>query len=212
MSDATVERVVNAKRKTARATRLVIASNKPSLVRRVLALFAKPPIGKWRTALIVMLVVAGLAFCALGYLLSSFALVLNGSKSLPHNAYAMVTYPKVMSQGIYAAFNPPAHFDRGHPFIKQVIGVPGDVIEHRNGLVCVNNQCLKPQGHTAPFIEMTPMGVIGKGQYFVAGDTDDSLDSRYASLGLVSKDSVRAVGYPIANFPHWKEWLAWLKR
>ncbi|MBX6772136.1 MAG: signal peptidase I [Chloroflexi bacterium] len=68
--------------------------------------------------------------------------------------------------------------DRSRDFIKRVIGLPGDVVEVRDGKVFVNGQALvEPYIMSPPRYTMPPMRVP-ENQYFVLGDNrNDSSDS-----------------------------------
>lgn len=164
----------------------------------------------WTRGRVVLVGLATFGLVLAVYFHAAFALVLNGTNSLPHSAYAMVQYPKIIRVGSYSLFEPTEMFRRDFGFVKEVIGLPGDVVEHRAGLVCVRARCLKPQTAYGALEVLTPQGVIPKDHYFMAGQTDDSLDSRYAALGLVHIDQIKAVGIAIPRFPHWtvlKDWI-----
>lgn len=78
--------------------------------------------------------------------------------------------------------------------IKRVIGLPGDVIETRNGVVYINGRRLKepylPDGVTTdhPPIERQ---TVPEDHVFVMGDNrDNSADSRYVSRGPIPIDTI----------------------
>ncbi len=82
-------------------------------------------------------------------------------------------------------------------FVKRVIATGGDTIEGNGGAVFVNGQTIiEPYvQHTSrnPLNWMVNFGpvTVGNGKYFVMGDNRDvSLDSRWQTFGLVSKDSI----------------------
>jgi len=85
--------------------------------------------------------------------------------------------------------------DRGRPksLIKRVIGLPGDIIEIKDGAVYRNGSMLYE-----PFIkgDVTPGAMdaeaVPEGSYFVLGDNRGvSMDSRAASVGYVTEDRIR---------------------
>jgi signal peptidase I len=90
--------------------------------------------------------------------------------------------------------------DRSKSFIKRVIGVPGDSVEIRKGLVYINGELikepyLKPEYRDSQSLDKV---VIPKGKYFVLGDhRNSSNDSR--KWGFVEKSLI----YGKAFFSYW---------
>lgn len=158
--------------------------------------------------------VGGSLFVVAGFwLLHNGRLTLNASHSLPEPAYLMWAWPKVIWTGAVISADPPAsyaaRFD-GLLFTKRVVGLPGDRIEHRDGAVCVAGECFPlALKDGAPFAPALAEGVIPDGHYAAFGSSADSLDSRYATVGLFARESIRAVGVGTTLVPHWKELKAW---
>ena len=76
--------------------------------------------------------------------------------------------------------------------IKRVIGVPGDVIDIKNGKVYINgkvdDQSYTMSGETIGSIDGL---TVPKGKLFCMGDNRDvSIDSRYEEVGCVSESKV----------------------
>lgn len=147
------------------------------------------------------------------YVLSTGRLVLNGTNSLPHNGYVMVRWPIVPLKGSYIAFPAPKAVDARFqhlPFIKRIVGHPGDAIAVSNEKVCVAEDC-RPLLPSLSARGLKPLseGIVPEDHYVVFGDAPDSLDSRYALIGTVAREDILAVGYPVA-IPHWTELSAWL--
>lgn len=83
------------------------------------------------------------------------------------------------------------------PFIKRVIGMPGDTVKIVDDVLYINDEVVDQ-----PFIvdtatqhteDYTYPGVIPEGQYLVMGDNrDSSLDGR--KLGLLTQDEIIGIG------------------
>ena len=147
------------------------------------------------------------------YALSAGKLVLNGTNSLPHTGYFMVSWPIVPLKGSYIAFQAPQAVDarfQDYPFVKRIVGTPGDQITMSEGQVCIDNTCrsLLPKLAEKGLAPL-PDGSVRDDQYVVFGDTADSLDSRYALIGTVARSDILAIGYPVP-IPHWTEIRRWL--
>jgi signal peptidase I len=97
--------------------------------------------------------------------------------------------------------------DRRGKFVKRVIGLPGDALEVKEGVLYVNGEAVEEaflaQDRTVRFSKsannMAPT-VVPEGQYFVMGDNrDNSNDSR--NVGFITEDmfvgKVRYIIWPL---------------
>jgi signal peptidase I len=108
-------------------------------------------------------------------------------------------------RGDIVVFSPPPGYEQGGvPFIKRVIGLPGDTVSLENGRVFVTPPDGSPVALTEPYIrkvdgrpaptqprdaEGTSEWTVPDGQYFVMGDNrPDSQDSRF--FGPITRDSI----------------------
>ncbi len=99
------------------------------------------------------------------------------------------------SRGDIIVFTPPnASGDNAVPFIKRVIGVPGDLVEIHDGGVFINRARLEePYVYSGP--TRAPEGnsswEVPAGSLFVMGDNrNNSTDSRSTGIGPVPREKV----------------------
>lgn len=113
-------------------------------------------------------------------------------------------------RGDVVYFRPPEgamHEDRGY-FVKRIIGVPGDTIEVKGGMVYVNDEPIdEPYKADVPTQEGTMTGklTLDENEYFVMGDNRNpggSYDSRF--FGPLQSDHIRGVivlrAFPFSKF------------
>lgn len=96
------------------------------------------------------------------------------------------------SRGDIIAFRPKG--SSGHTYIKRVIGLPGETIQIKEGMIYINDSVYLEQ---KDFPEIEDAGLaetpvtLGDSEYFVLGDNrNDSEDSRYADIGCVDEDDI----------------------
>ncbi len=159
---------------------------------------------QWASVVLLGLVWAG--YNSLSTWQDSHAFMVNASESLPNWAF-FVTDDKSPDRGQYVFFAPPQgeivqrHFgpDQG-PFGKQVIGMPGSVVEHRGAWVYVDGvrtAHMKPRTRFGEKLHPGPTGVVPDNCYYVGTPHPDGFDSRYAEIGFVCRKAVLGTGTPI---------------
>jgi signal peptidase I len=97
-----------------------------------------------------------------------------------------------VQRGDIVVFDPPIKSD--DPYIKRVIGLPGDKVEVRQGTVFVNGTALKePYEAEKPAYIFGPV-TVPQGKYLMLGDNrNESYDSHYWGFVDASKIKSRAV-------------------
>lgn len=99
---------------------------------------------------------------------------------------------------------PPRPGDDGTPYIKRVIGLPGDEVELRDGRVVIDGVPLDESGYVDPEQRTEPLDgasrwLVPDDHVFVLGDHRlDSSDSRYAWLGPIPVADV--IGRAVARY------------
>lgn len=153
---------------------------------------------KHKAPLYILAIAGGILFSTLGFEISkSYGFALNETESLPNWAFAVDKTKKVPARGDYFVFVAPAnpYYPAGMQFIKQVAGVPGDVVTTKGRDFYINGQYVgraKERSKKGDTVEMNAEGVIPAGKYFVVTPHPDSLDSKYRLIGLI--DQSRFVG------------------
>jgi conjugal transfer pilin signal peptidase TrbI len=135
------------------------------------------------------------------WLPTRFTFGLNASQSLPQRLF-LIDKGATPARGDLVAFSwqgggpDPA----GATFIKFVAGVHGDHVSDLDGLFHINCTPIaraKTHGLQGQRLEPGPTGVIPPDHYFVHAPHSDSLDSRYALTGWVSRSHVIGKAYAL---------------
>ena len=107
--------------------------------------------------------------------------------------------------GDVVIFDPPEALGAEAPYLKRVLGVPGDaVLVDSAGNVSVGGELAgraKALSLDGRPLEAIGPGVIGPGHYYVHGDHRDSHDSRYAEIGLVPRERMLGRAVPLPDMP-----------
>jgi signal peptidase I len=116
-------------------------------------------------------------------------------------------------RGDIVVFNPTAELEQElkangepkykEPFIKRIIGLPGDRIDVRGGKVYINSKVLAENyldelpDYKWSSTELTPDGIVPKGNYLVLGDNrNNSYDGHY--WGFLPREKI--IGRAIIRF------------
>jgi signal peptidase I len=90
-------------------------------------------------------------------------------------------------RGDVIVFNPP--FNSPHPFIKRVIGLPGEIVEIRDEKVFVNGIPLSEEYVMAPPDYTMPATEVPENEYFVLGDNRNNSNDSHSGW-TVPRDNI----------------------
>ena len=114
----------------------------------------------------------------------------NGDLALVNSLSYKIGTPK---RGDIVAFKPNGN-ENAHYSIKRIVGLPGETIEIRDGMVYVDGKFIEEEYVTTEILEVgivdEPMK-LGNSEYFVLGDDrQNSEDSRTANIGNVKRGEI----------------------
>jgi len=90
-------------------------------------------------------------------------------------------------RGQVIIFNPP--FESEYPFIKRVIGLPGETVEIKDGKVFVDNISLDEEYIMAPPDYTMPATEVPENEYFVLGDNRNNSNDSHTGW-TVPRDNI----------------------
>ena len=147
-----------------------------------------------------------------------WTLAVNLTESLPQKLFVIHKGPFKPQLGMLAAFPLPKRiadvhgYREGSVWVKRIAGLPGERITVNGRKVFVGGRpagkammSATPVGPLDPAVE----GTIPAGQVFLAGESGNSLDSRYRSFGLIPMRTLErgeAVGSDYAIDGTWRAW------
>lgn len=166
---------------------------------------------RWTTRImyagIGIMAVVSIGLLAMWAVRDHYRLSWNLSQSLPQHLF-VIEVGVQPSRGDFVAFKwvaddetPLNPYPYGTTFVKIAEGVAGDMVTQKDREFFVGGKdvgyakILSKKGYN---LELGPVGVIPPDRYYVRGTHRDSLDSRYALVGLVSKENV--IGRAVALF------------
>lgn len=112
-----------------------------------------------------------------------------------------------IERGDIVVFKPPQGIDQTIPYVKRVVGLPGDTVEIKNNKVLVNDEeFVVPQATMPTYIQAKE--TVPDGQLFVMGDNrNESSDSHI--WGFVPEDNVigkaQLIYWPLNH----RQWFGW---
>ena len=117
-------------------------------------------------------------------------------------ALPMMAMPK---RGDLVLFDPPEDLGSPIPYMKRVVGLPGDSVavdpERRVFVRGDFTGIAKRHALDGRALETIGPGVIPPGRYYVHAEHVDSHDSRYREIGLVPRERIRARALPLPDIP-----------
>lgn len=162
----------------------------------------------WIVDVIVVLSIAWFVVFAMGR-----QLVVSGQSMEPELSQGEVV---LMNRIIYH-LRKPERFDivafekdgeKGKYYIKRIIGMPGETIQIRDGVVYVNDQILEAEDglRRAALAGLAEHPVtLGEDEYFLLGDNrESSEDSRFVNVGNVKAEQIAGIVWfrirPLSRF------------
>lgn len=136
----------------------------------------------------------GLLFIQLVFA-SYFSLAFNVSNSLPGTLFIVQKGNLEVHRGDLVAFQWEGadFYNKGSLFLKRIVGEQGDSVTEKQREFFVNGLSMgvaKEFSKTGKPLSVGKTGVIPEGEFYVAGDHKDSLDSRYAVTGWIHKRQI----------------------
>jgi len=131
---------------------------------------------------VITIIIAAAVFALLRLTVQSYTVVMSSMEpTFQQGDCIMVSKVGYRSSGPQRGdviiFNPP--FDSQFPFIKRVIGLPGDIVEIKDGSVSINGTPLEEDEYIAAQPNYTMSATqVAENEYFVLGDNrNNSTDS-----------------------------------
>jgi conjugal transfer pilin signal peptidase TrbI len=130
------------------------------------------------------------------WLTDQFGIAFNQSNSLPYYVFIKSTL-KDIQKGQYVLLHHPKSDVK---IAKEIVGLPGDLIQFQGGHILVNSRDIGPvieKSKSGKQYMPIQAGVIPEGFYFVHATHPESFDSRYAEFGLVQLEQLEALLWPL---------------
>lgn len=105
---------------------------------------------------------------------------------------------RVPRQGeIWVLRAPPAASRLPAEFVKRVMGLPGETVEIREGVLWIDGRRIAEPYLTRPFTYSMPPRTLGAGEYFVLGDDRDASNDSHRWGPLPEQNFIGPVNYRI---------------
>ena len=140
-----------------------------------------------------------------GVVHANYRLAINQTPSLPYTLFLICLDEKVETGGLVAfRWHSGEPYPDGYTFTKRLLAGPGDIVTKKGRDFIIGDRTLVGKEVGLSLKKLFPNDELHEGKntiqinkYFVAGDHEYSLDSRYNLLGLVDKNDVIGRAYPI---------------
>ena len=140
-----------------------------------------------------------------GVIHANYRLAINQTPSLPYTLFLICLDKKVETGGFIAfKWHNGDPYPNGYIFTKRLLAGPGNIVTKKGRDFTVGDRTLVGKEVGLSLKKLFPnyelhdgINTIQVDKYFVAGDHEYSLDSRYNLLGLVDEKDVIGRAYPI---------------
>ena len=150
-------------------------------------------------------VLVGMTLLAGLWLLAASRVHVNASWSDGAWGYLAVPLPGDPDIGDAVLFDPPEGIGADVPYLKTVRGLPGARVKvWAGGAVSVDGLVLgvaKTEARDGRPLAAIAPGPVPGGHYFLHGPHPDSHDSRYAEIGFVPRERIRARAVALPDVP-----------
>ncbi len=143
--------------------------------------------------IVITVIIAAAIFVALRLTVQGY--VVNYSCMLPNiesNEWIMVNKARYAfsepQRGDVIVLNPPIETE--HPFIKRIIGLPGETVQVKEGRVFINGTPLIEEYIMEPIRYTMPPVVVPEKEYFVMGDNRNSANDSHTGWTVPREDII----------------------
>ena len=150
-------------------------------------------------------VLAGMAALSALWLLAASRVHVNASWSDGAWGYLALPLLGEPALGDVVLFDPPEDLGASVPYLKAIRGLPGASVKvWGDGAVSVDGLVLgiaKTEARDGRPLAVIEPGRVPDGHYYLHAPHPDSHDSRYAEIGFVPRDRIRALAVALPDIP-----------